>query len=234
MIRAKATRGFSLAEVLVAISILALIVMLCYGVFARVMDSRERAEVITRHYHEVRQAMLRMSHEISMAYLSCFYDITERRTKTTFTTHRGAGGTRLDFTSFSHFRTKVDANESDQNELSYFVEPDHAHPGKSALMRREQNRIDDDPATGGREQVLAEGVTDLKFSFYDAKQDRWDDEWDSAATEHNGPGNPALPLFVKIELKALAPNGKEETFVTKTRLFMTKRFAGFGYQCVVE
>jgi general secretion pathway protein J len=232
MVVKRHTRGFTLAEVLVALSILAMIGMLSYGVFSRAMESRDRAEVITRHYHEIRQAMLRMSREISMAYLSCFYDVAERRTKTIFATQRAAAGMRLDFTSFSHFKMKADAHESDENELSYFVEPDHTHPGKSALIRREKNRIDDDPTKGGKEQVLAEGVTDLKFAFYDPKQDRWDDEWDSSASEHTGPGNPALPLFVRIELTTQSPAGKEEKFVTKTRLFMTKRFAGFLHQCL--
>ena len=98
-----------------------------------------------------------------------------------------------------------------------------ARPQAQATVR-EQNRIDDDPANGGKEQVLAEGVTDLKLAFYDAKQDRWDDEWDSQNLDHRN----TLPMFVKIKMKTRDPSGAVETLVTKTRIFLQRPLLIFG------
>jgi len=211
-------RGFTLVETLIALTILALIGTLTYGVFARSMSARNQAERVTTHYHGIRQAMLRMSREISMAFLSEHRLCEEPRTMTAFIAKRTGAGMRLDFTSFSHDKHVKDAKESDQNELGYWVGHDKEDSSKSVLIRREQSRIDDEPDEGGVEEVIGEDITELKFSFYDAKEDRWDEEWDTTRADYKG----RLPMFVKLELKAKDPAGKDETFVTKTRVFLKR------------
>lgn len=218
MMQHRSARGFTLAEALIAVAILGMIGLLTAGTFSRAMDARERALAITSHYHEIRQAMQRMSREISMAFLSEHKNCEDPRTDTLFVGRRALGGMRLDFTSFSHTKTQKDANESDQNELSYFVERDPDDPKKQVLMRREQARIDDEPDKGGKQQVLAENVTELRFEFYDSKDDRWRDDWDTESSDYKG----RMPMFVSIELKAKGLKGEEETFVTKTRVFLQK------------
>jgi general secretion pathway protein J len=163
--------------------------------------------------------MQRMAAEISMAYLSKHCNAEEPRNKTIFIGKRSRHGMRLDFASFSHFKMRADANESDQNELSYFVDRDPDDKQETALMRREQARIDDEPEEGGVEQVLAHGVKELSFEFYEPKQERWQDEWDSTRMDQKH----RLPTFVRIEMVALGPDGKtEEKFVTKARILMKK------------
>lgn len=226
------SRGFGLAEALVAMAILAMIGGLTFGTFARVMDARDRATAITERYHDVRQAMQRMTREISTAFLSMHKDCSDPRTATIFATRRGNGGTRLDFTSFSHFKTVADANESDQNELSYFVDTDPTDSKRKSLMRREQVRIDEKPDEGGESQVLAENVDSLEFSFYDQKTDQWQEDWDSKGLDHRN----RLPKFVKITLKVRDPGDKELVFVTKARVFMREAISipGAGFSPCME
>lgn len=209
-------RGFTLAETLIAVTILGMIGGLTFGTFSRAMEARRRASEITEHYHQVRQAMQRMSREISMAYLSEHKNCEEPRSGTIFTGKRASSGMRLDFTSFSHTKMTADANESDQNELSFYVDRDPNDAQKSVLMRREQARIDDEPDEGGVAEVLADNITSLSFEFYNPKDDRWENEWDSTNFDFRG----RLPMFVKIELKTTDEHGREETFVTKTRVFL--------------
>jgi len=211
-------RGFTLIEALVAISILGMIGGLTYGVFARSVNARDRAEVITRRYHQIRQGMQRMANEISMAYLSYHKFCEEPRSETVFKGKHGGTSGRIDFTSFSHTKLKADANESDQNELSYFIDRDKDVTQLQNVVRREQAPIDDQPTEGGTEQVLIPNVKALSFQFYDEQNDNWEDEWDASSMDQRD----RLPLFVAIKLVAENPNGKDETFVTKTRIFVRK------------
>lgn len=220
----RGSHGFSLAEAMVAVAILALIGILTYGTFARAMDARDRALKITAHYHEISQAMLRMGHELSMAFLSRHKNCADPRSDTLFTASHHGGGMRIDFTSFSHTKIKKDAAESDQNALSYYLDRDPKDPNLSVLMRREKKRIDEKPKEGGRVDILARGIDELSFQFYDPKEDRWDDEWDSTNTNYRN----RVPMFVRIQIKAKDLNGHEETFVTKTRIYLQKPLLIFG------
>lgn len=221
--RRRAPRGFTLAEAIISITILGMMGAMVAGTFGRALDARDQAEAISSHYHQVRQAMLRMVREIQMAYISEHRDCDDPRTKTLFRGAPAANGMRLDFTSFSHFKMVADANVSDQNELSYFVirnpDPDpDADYNQMVLMRREQAPIDEDPDEGGLEQVLAYNVKSLEFEFYNPKEDRWEDEWDTEDSDFKG----RLPIFVSIRMKVLDPDGKTEEFVTKTRVFLRR------------
>lgn len=208
--------GFSLIEAMVAVSILAMIGIASFGTISRGMDARERATEMTDRYAELRQALARMSTEMSQAFLSMHKDYSDPRTGTLFATRRSQGSNRLDFTSFSHFKFMADANESDQNELSYFIDADPHDPSQKNLMRREQNRIDEHPDEGGRAQVLAHGVTGLDFLFYDAKTDRWEESWDSTSQDHRN----RLPKYIKIVLTTVDHNNKPLKLSTKTRTFL--------------
>jgi general secretion pathway protein J len=208
----------------VAMTILAIIGALTYGTFARAMDARERAQQITTHYHELRQAMLRMAREISTAFLSRHKDCSDPRTDTLFVTSRQGGGERLDFTSFSHVKIRKDAAESDQNVLSFYLDRDPADPKRTALIRREKRRIDDQPKDGGRAEPLAHDVESLVFEFYDPKNDRWEEEWDSQNLDYKN----RLPMFVKITIKAKDLSGKDEVFTTKTRIYLQRPLLIFG------
>lgn len=225
-------RGFGLAEALVAMAVLAMIGGLSFGTFARIMDSRDRADAIATRYHDVRAAMLRMTREISTAFISLHKDCADPRSNTIFSTQRTGHGTRLDFTSFSHFKTVANAKECDQNELSYFVDTDPNDSKQQHLMRREQHRIDEHPDEGGDIQVLAENIDSISFSFYDSKTNQWQETWDTRGPDHHN----RLPKFVKIRLEIKDGKSEKVVFVTKTRLFLREALSipGAGFSPCVE
>lgn len=214
-------RGFSLAETLIAVVILTMMGMLTYGALARATRARERSENIALHYHQIRQALERMARELSSAFLSAHRYCDEPRSQTLFQTRpNGSQGDRLNFTSFSHVKIGADVNESDQNELGYFVDedPDASEKTESkwALMRREAVRIDDEPDKGGEVSVLARGVRKLSFEFYDDKSDQWEDDWDTESFDQRD----RLPMFVSIVLESEDAGGEKEMFTTKTRIWL--------------
>jgi general secretion pathway protein J len=214
-------QGFTLMEIMIAVSILGMIGTLSFGTLRSSVDARERTLGVTDHYHQVRQSMLRMTREIQSAFLSEHRDCEDPQNKTIFLGKRSSNGMRLDFTSFSHFKIRADANESDQNELSYFVDSHPDDSSRKALFRREQARIDEEPEEGGSIKLMAEDVLDIEFEFFDPQDKEWEDEWDSTSMDFKG----KLPLFVKIQITALDSAGNEQKFTTKTRLFVQQAMA---------
>ena len=221
--RRRPERGLTLAEALVSIVIMALMGSLMFGAFSRALDSRTRAEAVSRRYHQLRQAQSRMARELSAAFLSQHRDCNDPRTFTLFLAKRAQTGSRLDFNSFSHLRSRADANESDQNEIGYFLAADPKVASRQHLMRREKKRIDERKGEGGVSEVLVEDVTDLSFSFYNPKSDQWQDDWDDLSTDTYG----RLPKFAAVTVR-YREGEQERSLVVKTRLFLQAALSASG------
>ena len=224
----KENRGFTLTEVLVGCTILSMIGVLTFGTFQSAVEARDRIEAMTQRYHQLRQGLERMSRELQTAFLSEHRDCDDPQAKTIFEGKSSSHGMRLNFTSFSHFKFRADANESDQNELSYFIQEDAEDSSKLNLYRREAARIDADPDEGGHERVLVRNVEDLTFEFYDGKKKEWEDSWDSNGMDQKG----LLPQYVKIALKVKDHMGESMKVVTKTRLFINRSLLISGSRCI--
>jgi general secretion pathway protein J len=215
--------GVTLIEVMVAITIFAVIGTMIYSTFVNTARHKQKvAEDIDRH-HALEAALERMAREISMAFVSAQLNPspTLQVTKTAFLgTDRGSRD-RLDFTSFSHRRLYRNAHESDQNEISYFLANDPSDPGEMVLARREQNRIDDDPLSGGRVDVLLDGVEGLELEYLDPTTNLWVQRWDtrSAAGQPN-----RLPSQVKIRIRVKDPRDRGKTEVYGTRAVLPLQY----------
>jgi general secretion pathway protein J len=217
----KRLAGVTLIEVMVAMSILAIVATLLYTGFVQTANNKKRIEGDLERNHEVRMAMERMVRELSMAFVSAQGNPLMTPTiKSAFIGKEDGDGSRIDFTSFSHQRLYRDAHESDQNELSYFVTDDPEQSGKDALVRREQNRIDDDPQKGGTAQVMVHDVESFELSFLDPMTGEWLATWDT--TQAAGQPN-RLPSQVRITLTVpnLRGQGPALKITTRTSLPLT-------------
>lgn len=209
-------------EVMIAVAIVAFIIVIIAGTLQRQGAAMSRVERLTERENTARAAMNRMSREISMAYLSKHYSCVDRRTQTLFKLKEGASD-GLVFTSFSHMKWVQDADESDQNEVSYYVKSDPTASGKLALFRREGRRITESPGKSGKEQILAHDISQLKFEFYNAATDLWEKSWDTTRSEHHF----KLPTYVKITLILPWTGDKPRQFVTQARIVLQDALA-FG------
>ncbi len=201
MNRRASQRGLTLLEVLVAVGILALVSTLIYGAFDGMQRSRTGIARIDERYHQGRQALIRMSHEIESAFLTLHQPQVYANTVRTTIFLGTDGGTsdRVDFTSFSHQRLLRNVHESDQNELSYFMGRDPDRSDKYDLLRREQREIDLEPTKGGVVSVLCEDVTTFDVQYLDPTTDTWLDSWDSSQMTTQAQFN-RLPFQVRIRL----------------------------------
>jgi general secretion pathway protein J len=204
-------RGFSLVELMVAVGITAALGAMTIGAFAQVDRASQIARAQGERYAAARLALSRMAREVSMAFLSENYDRTRFRERVTLFVGRED---RLLFSTMAHRRLYWDARESDQAIVEYTVESDPDLPGEQALFRREKVRLDDEPDTGGRKDLVATHVTGLTVSYWDRQRNDWAREWSTKSVEKSK----ALPSRVRFELELKLADGRTERFVTETRV----------------
>lgn len=209
--------GMSLIEVMVAMTIFAIVATLLYGGFQQTARIKESVESSLDREHEIRGGLERMAQELSTAYTSNQRNINEalRTMMTGFVAKEEGSGTKVYFSSFSHRRLYRNAHESDQNELAYYLAPDPEHQSQDVLARREQRRVDVDLEKGGTIQVLISNVRGFEMQFFDPITKEWSTHWDT--TQAGGQPN-RLPLMAK--LKVTVPNltgkGQDQSFGTRT------------------
>jgi general secretion pathway protein J len=215
-------RGFTLLELIVALAILAMVAVLIYGAFDSMSRGKKTESIRGDRIRQGREAILRMTRELSAAFLSMHNPQNPALiTRTTaFIGQSGSSYDRVDFASFSHRRFEKDAKESDQCEVGYFVLPDPDVSEKYDLVRREQTPIDFEPKKGGVVNVLAENVEAFDLKFLDATTGIWLEQWDSTQVT----GQPArLPVEVSIRLQIKGlPNNPPYVFSTKVMIPIQK------------
>ena len=213
--RKASQRGLTLVEVLVAIAVLAMIGVLLYGTFDSLNHGRKAESIRGDRARQGRQAILRMTRELTSAFLSV-HNPQNPGLQTRVVAFVGQNGNpfdRLDFQAFAHRRLEANSHESDQAEIGYFVSPDPDKDGKNDLVRREQTPADLDPKRGGVVNVLCEDIEAFDVRYLDPQTSQWTEGWDTMqATGQMG----RLPLEIRITLTlAHVPVGLDATYTTK-------------------
>jgi len=217
-------RGFTLLEIILAVSVLALVGTMIYGGFSQTALNKARIEEDVDHSRIIHMALERMARELTMAFVSTHVNpsLDLRVVDTAFIGKDNGKDDRIDFTSFSHRRLYRNARESDQNEISYFVTEHPDDPGVQVLARREQNRIDDDPRRGGKSQILVENVEEFNLEYFDPLLTDWVQTWD---TEDMLAQPNRLPTQVRIRLAVKDPRRRGETQAFGTRVMIPLTYA---------
>ena len=98
--RRLARRGMTLIEVMVAMTIIAIVATLLYTGFTQTASNKRRVESEMERHHEIRMGLERMARELSMAFVSAQLNINEalQVVKTAFVGKEASGGSRIDFT----------------------------------------------------------------------------------------------------------------------------------------
>ncbi len=234
----KSVYGFTLIEIMVATVLMGMMGVLLMTSINTSVRAKESVEHISQRFHEVRQAMSRMSREISMAYLSKNINANE----TLFVTQFKGEKNKLFFSAFGHVVSQKDAKESDQQVLGFYLAPDKK--GQLSLMRRMHPRLNLDVTKDGRAQVLCPKVSKLEFEYFDSRYEKWQESWNSdpasliilgqnsgqikkregepgqEAAEANAPKPWQLPGFVKISLTAEMGDGTSMTWISETEIIV--------------
>ncbi len=211
--------GVTLLEVLVSISILALIGTLIYGAFDGMSRSRAGISRISDRYHQGRGAIARISRELQAAFLSRHQPADKNIAVrlTAFAGQDSSPADRVDFTAFAHRRLVRNTHESDQCEVGYFGSRDPDRD-KLDLVRREAKVIDLEPTRGGVVNVLAEDIESFNVQYLDPVTGEWVDSWDSTQPAAQFERLPSQ-VWVTLVLNG-GPGGKPIQFETKVPIPM--------------
>ncbi len=213
-------RGMTLLEVMVSMAVLAMIALLIYGAFDSLSRGKKGQAMLAERAREGREALLRITREMSSAYLSLHnpQNLALVTRVTVFVGQNSSPFDRVDFTAFAHKRLTRDAKESDQCEVGYFAAEDPDVPGKMDLVRREQTPIDMQPMKGGTVNVVAEDIEAFDVRYLDPVTGLWAETWDTLQISAQ-PNR--LPLEVRITLTIKGVPGQPSSiFKTKAMLPM--------------
>jgi general secretion pathway protein J len=214
-------RGFTLIEVMVAVSILAIVTTLTWTSFKQTFATKSAIEAQAGRYRTVRLALERMARELSMVYISQNEDTSqpERRTRLVGKHHNDID--EVLFSYLGHQRLYQDANEADTALVGYYAARDRDDSRKTNLMRRETRRlsyykIDEQP---GEADIVCDDVVKLQIEYYDHRDKVWREEWVTTALD----GQPdRLPSKIRITLTVRDERGKEVPFQTELRVAMSE------------
>ena len=218
--------GFSLLEVIVAVSILALVGTLTFGAIANALATRDALEVADATNQAARIALQRIRRDLSLAYLTR-NTAAVNTYRTIFVGQDDSGSDRVWFGSLAHQRRVRGAREGDQTEITYWTVDDPVHDGAMALLRREAPRIDNEPEKDGVIAPIATNVRAFDLQYLDQPTGEWQKQWDTTGTDTPN----RLPRAVRVSLTLLAPDPDDEertverAYVTTVMLTMAAPLA---------
>jgi general secretion pathway protein J len=218
----RAQSGFTLIEVMLAMAILAFITSIMWGSFSQMARNKKALEASQERLHTVRVALMRMSRELEMAYISENQDTSLAYRPTFMVGSSQAAVDDLSFSAFAHQRLRGGLAEGDTAVITYYGARDPDDGRVTNLMRRETRRLQaEDPATlPGESYVLCPDIASVKYSYYDFKKKEWQREWNT-----NTVGADFLPSHIRITLTVIDENGKEVAYSTDARINMTEKAA---------
>lgn len=212
-------RGFTLVEIMLAVSILAIITALTWGSFQQTFKAKQIVESNAVRYHTVRLTLERMARELTMAYLSGNEDTFQQERRTFFQGRRKSDIDELRFSYFGHQRLYANANECDTAQVMYYGARDRVDNSRINLMRRETRRLANikPEVAAGSSEILCDNVVRLQLDYWDVRDKTWREEW--VTTDAAGQPD-RLPSKIKITLIVRDERGNEIPFSTEVRLPM--------------
>jgi general secretion pathway protein J len=201
--------GFTLLEIILAISILATIGVLTINILSTQIDTRQRVTDQNSAQHSINMAMQRIYEDIQGAYISSTntndinsLNLSSRQVQPQFYFK----ASNLVFSIQNYKSYLANSNQSNLAFVRYYTRPDPKDSKKSQLIRI----VDTDMAENidnqgvGFLEIIVPDLKDFSVSFWNGNEYRR--EWDSTANDTQG----KLPKLVKIHLESYFPETNAE------------------------
>lgn len=200
--RSSRISGFTLLEVLLAVSILAIISTVIYSSLFNSLDAMDRTRLKMDHYELIRMAFSLMEMDIQGAYSSPYTDYYGFQGKNE--ENDGYPADKLTFISTTHKRMMRNAPETDLCEVEYFLLIPDDDEQLPKLYRRTDPTPDKEPESGGTSWEILDNIKGFDIQYYDNLE--WLEQWDVVGKYA------LLPQAVKITLIMVLEDGSEQEF----------------------
>lgn len=205
-------KGLTLIEILAAITLLSLMMM---GVTTMLTNTSTLSEKLQSRQASLLSAQIgleRIRKDLQMAYDEQMPD-----DDSLFLAERRSFGPELQFSYLdSPIRTLFERRTPGLKIARYTLEQDSN--GVLGLYRAETPFYDRENIEQADLQLIARGILDLKFEFYDHRNDRWLEEWDDKGTMTQG----YFPYAVRIRLEAADPELDENERGDRSVVYRTQ------------
>ncbi len=95
---------------------------------------------------------------------------------------------------------------------------DQDDDGVWGLYRRKKTLIDEDWDRGGETNLLLSNVKSFDVSWWDPDDESWESRWSTRTQDEHD----HIPSRIRIRLEVEDPDGEPQTFVTQTRVHLTR------------
>ena len=201
-------KGFTLLEIIIAMSIAALIGVAALSLLDNATKAHEDIEERGSRYNEIERALLFISNDLQQLAHRRFRDEFGDK-KNNLSSDDSIGTTHLSFTRLGR-RNPAGLPRSNLEKLVYLIEEEN-------LMRISYAYPDGMQADQGLKRTLLKNVETLKVNFYDGEE--WGDIWptDDQATVQGRLGEEKLPVGLKLSLKLKDLGPIERLFILSDR-----------------
>ncbi len=169
--------GFTLLELLLALSIAAVVAAGVYGVVRGGVDAQRAGEDATRTLQIARVALCRIASSLRCAFVS------QGKLRGAFVGEdESDGDSDLDSLSFvadNHEPREDENGECDLVKLEYYIDTDESTDERGLVESASSVVVSDEDAEPDVIEIAPE-IRSLNFRYYDGEE--WQDEWDSTTS----------------------------------------------------
>lgn len=185
-------KGFTLVEILVAISILAILLTSVYGIFSSVSMTRERLDADSAEYHRARVLFDRLGRELRGAYL-------QPRDRNLVFTGKAVDDRLVELELTTSAVSPLSQMGSGIAKIRYLLVEDSEDETGGLVLMRSEHPVHESPdkETAGMMRLVP-GIESMSLRFYADGQ--WQPAWDGRTS--------GLPELVEIALQ-LSTAGEE-------------------------
>lgn len=220
-------RGFTLLEVLIAVTILGILLTTVYGAVSRTIESKEHAEATARISSTGREAVLRIADEIETS-------LSPIRVATSVFQGVGSGSGQF----LDQIRFAISSNPpfgpiggtGGRILVTYYLAEQEGAPQTYLLVRSERplpkpgqvapTEDDDSGAAQEIRTLVVDNVAGLRLRYLDGDTGQWTDTWDSTQP---GDFERRLPIAAEVALYLYDDKGQVHDFSTMVDLPLATR-----------
>jgi prepilin-type N-terminal cleavage/methylation domain-containing protein len=224
--RWRATEGFTLLEVMIAIGIMATILVILFGTYSAAVDRAARTRDLSQVYHEARVLLQLMANDLRSAYIKEPTQEAQQALQqpkaqpiTFIGEDRTEANNPADTVGFSTIlpTQRPDVPDTEMCRVTYSIEPVNEPPERRALFRRVNCSMDLQASDQDHLFLLTELAHGLDFKYYDDQGTEYLD-WNSRQPR----GGKRMPARMKITLLLAAQHGQLRPFAMITDFVLSR------------